>query len=136
LYDEKLEKKPKTKKQQQQQQKQKTSTTSLTGMTKLYSTESFLLCGGNNVLGDPKKIGILVKSWESWFFHPVYNPFGNIYYQTATSLPDAITEARTPRFNIFEAVLDEDFEETPVLSRNLEEMLILLSLRRILSGWY
>jgi hypothetical protein len=51
----------------------------------LFSIESFLLGVNNNIFGNNKNIGILAKSWESWFFHSVYKHFGNICNQEKTN---------------------------------------------------
>jgi hypothetical protein len=61
-------------------------------MKELLSIENFLLVVKNNMFVETKKIGILAKYWESWIFHSVYKPFGNICNQKTTSLPDAVIE--------------------------------------------
>ena len=104
-------------------------------MKELLSIENFLLVVKNNMFVETKKIGILAKYWESWIFHSVYKPFGNICNQKTTSLPDAVIEWGIPMASVFETVLDADFKETAVPGRNLEEMLDLPFKRRILSGW-
>jgi hypothetical protein len=60
---------------------QKPSSPPLTVMKELFPTESFLLGINNNMFVEIKKIGILAKAWESWLFHSVYKPFGNICNQ-------------------------------------------------------
>jgi hypothetical protein len=112
---------------------QKPSSPPLTVMKELFPTESFLLGINNNMFVEIKKIGILAKAWESWLFHSVYKPFGNICNQKKKNLPDAVIESGIPMASVFETVFDADFEETSVPGRTLEVMLDLSSKRRILS---
>ena len=113
---------------------QQPSSPPLTVMKELLSTEIFLLGVNNNMCVETKKIGILAKSWESWLFHSVFKPFGNICNQKSTSLPDAVIESGIPMASVFETVLHADFEETSVPGRTLEVILDFSSKRRILSG--
>ena len=113
---------------------QKPSSPPLTVMKELLSTEIFLLGVNNNMFLETKKIGILVKSWESWLFHSLYKPFGNICNQKTTSLPDVVIESGIPTASVFETVLDADFDEASVPGRTLEVMVDLSSKRRMLSG--